>query len=107
MDFDIPEHLEKSILKGLTVHLKGRFQSAVQFRKVIEFQWVMPDTAPAAPTVPAENRTQVVLFAGIAAAVRLLTAGAGCFAGGSTGVSKEDGVFPNSLGGRDLLAFRS
>ena len=49
---EIPEYLDKAILKGLAVQPEDRFQNAQEFLDAIESQQVVevPGTAPAAPT---------------------------------------------------------
>ncbi|MBS6356070.1 serine/threonine protein kinase, partial [Oscillibacter sp.] len=50
---EIPEYLDKAILKGLAVQPEDRFQNAAEFLDAIESQQVVevPGTVPATPTV--------------------------------------------------------
>jgi Leucine-rich repeat (LRR) protein/tRNA A-37 threonylcarbamoyl transferase component Bud32 len=89
LGIDIPEYLDKAILKGLAVQPEDRFQSAAEFLEAIESQRVVevPGAADAAPPAPVKKRGRTVLFAGITAIVVLLAVGVGYFAGGGTGTA--------------------
>ena len=72
---EIPEYLDKAILKGLAVQPEDRFQSAAEFLEAIETQQVVevPGKAPAAPEAPAKKKLPIPLIVGgIAAAVVLI-----------------------------------
>ena len=67
---EIPEYLDKAILKGLAVQPEDRFQSAAEFLEAIESQQVVE--VPASPTAaaqPEKKKIKPALIAGIAAAV--------------------------------------
>ena len=68
---DIPEYLDKAILKGLAVQPEDRFQSAEEFLNAIESQQVVevPQAGSAQPAVPAKKKLSPVLIGGVAAAV--------------------------------------
>ena len=64
---DIPEYLDKAILKGLTVQPEDRFQSAAEFLDAIESQQVVevPVSGGAIPA-PGKKAVKPALMAGIA-----------------------------------------
>ncbi len=79
---DIPEYLDKAILKGLAVQPEDRFQSAAEFLDAIEQQQVVevPVSGGAAAPAPKKKRVKPALIAGIAAAV-VVVLGIGVFLG--------------------------
>ena len=88
---DIPEYLDKAILKGLAVQPEDRFQNAQEFLDAIESQQVVevPGTVPATPTVGGqvdallENvKQRPKFYAAIAAAAVILLLAAGMLSGG-------------------------
>ena len=95
---DIPEYLDKAILKGLAVQPEDRFQSAAEFLDAIEQQQIVevPGSAPAAPTAGgqldafiAKVKQKPKLYGAIAAAavvvlvaLTTLTGGGGSGRGG-------------------------
>ena len=87
---DIPEYLDKAILKGLAVQPEDRFQSAEEFLNAIESQQVVevPQAGSAQPGAPAKKKLSPVLIGGVAAAV-LLVAGIGFLAGRGGNPSQE------------------
>ena len=87
LGIEIPEYLDKAILKGLAVQPEDRFQSAAEFLGAIENRKVVEvsSAAPAAPAAPAKKKGRTLLLAGIAVFVVLLAVGAGYFAGGGAG----------------------
>lgn len=100
LGIEIPEYLDKAILKGLAVQPEDRFQSAAEFLEAIESQRVVevPGAAPAPATaggqldaVIAKVKKKPVFFGGIAAAVLALVIAVGVFSGGRGG---EDGGAP-------------
>ncbi|WP_300138050.1 protein kinase [uncultured Oscillibacter sp.] len=100
---EIPEYLDKAILKGLAVQPEDRFQSAAEFLNAIESQQVVevPGAAPAAPTAGgqldafiAKVKQQPKFFGAIAAAVAVVLVAVGVFTGGGGG---------GGGGGRPLL----
>ena len=79
---DIPEYLDKAILKGLAVQPGDRFQSAAEFLDAIESQQVVEVPVSGVATVPApEKKAKPALIAGIAAAV-VVVLGIGIAIGG-------------------------
>ena len=91
LGIEIPEYLDKAILKGLAVQPEDRFQSAAEFLEAIESQQVVELPAAAtetAPAQPAKKKIKPALIAGIAAAV-VLVAGIGYLAGGGGNASRE------------------
>jgi len=88
---EIPEYLDKAILKGLAVQPEDRFQNAAEFLDAIESQQVVevPGTVPATPTVGGqvdallENvKQRPKFYAAIAAAAVILLLAAGMLSGG-------------------------
>lgn len=95
LGIDIPEYLDKAILKGLAVQPEDRFQSAAEFLEAIESQRVVevPAGRGAAAPAPATAGGQLdalitkvkkkpALFGGIAAAVVAVIAAISVFSGG-------------------------
>ena len=100
---EIPEYLDKAILKGLAVQPEDRFQSAEEFLNAIESRQVVevPGAAPAAPTAGgqldafiAKVKQRPKFFGAIAAAVAVVLVAVGVFTGGGGG---------GGGGGRPLL----
>ena len=91
---EVPEWLDKAILKGLAVQPEDRFQSAAEFLDAVENQ-IAVDVSGAAPAAepaaaPKKKRNPVLLAAAalaVAAAV-----GAGMFLGGGTGGQPQNGA---------------
>ena len=84
---DIPEYLDKAILKGLAVQPEDRFQSAAEFLEAIESRQVVevPGNTPAqSATSPEKKKVKPALIAGIAAAV-VVVLGIGIAIGGGGG----------------------
>lgn len=91
---DIPEWLDKAILKGLAVQPEDRFQSAEEFLSAIENQQVveLPPQPGQAPPAPAKSRIKPAMIGGIAAAAVLaLAIGVGVLGGGGPSGSGETG----------------
>ena len=89
---EIPEYLDKAILKGLAVQPEDRFQNAAEFLEAIENQQVVevpaPGGAAVAPT-PEKKKVKPALIAGIAAAV-VVVLGIGIAIGGGGGETAVD-----------------
>ena len=84
---DIPEWLDKAILKGLAVQPEERFQSAAEFLDAIENQLVVDVPGGEAAVVqPAKKDLKPVLI-GAAAAVMVLVVGLGLFGGRGGGAA--------------------
>lgn len=90
LGIDIPEYLDKAILKGLAVQPEDRFQSAAEFLDAIESQTVVE--VPAGPGQPAAQEDLLATLkkkpkalVGIAAAVLAVVIGLTAFGGGSGG----------------------
>ena len=90
---DIPEYLDKAILKGLAVQPEDRFQSAAEFLDAIESQQVVevPGTVPATPTAGSQLdaliskvKQKPKLYGAIAAAAVVVLVAAGGLSGGSS-----------------------
>lgn len=80
---DIPEYLDKAILKGLAVQPEDRFQSAAEFLDAIESQQVVEvpvSGAAAVAPAPENKKVKPALIAGLAAAV-VVVMGIGIFLG--------------------------
>ena len=88
---DIPEYLDKAILKGLAVQPEDRFQSAAEFLDAIESQQVVevPVSGGAAAPTPEKKTVKPALIAGIAAAVVVVFALGSLF--GDGGKETADG----------------
>ena len=96
---DIPEWLDKAILKGLAVQPEDRFQSAAEFLDAIENQLVVevPAAGQTAPTPQKKSKT--TLIAGVAAAL-VVVVGVGAFlAGRGGGGTSPDSSTPGTGGG--------
>ena len=88
---EIPEYLDKAILKGLAVQPEDRFQNAQEFLDAIESQQVVevPVSGAAAPA-PEKKKVKPALMAGIAAAVVVvLGIGIAIGGGGRTAVNAD------------------
>ena len=96
---DIPEWLDKAILKGLAVQPEDRFQSAAEFLDAIENQLVV-DVPAAGQTAPApQKKPKTALIAGVAAAL-VVVVGVGAFLGGrGGGGTSPDSSTPGTGGG--------
>ena len=83
---DIPEWLDRAILKGLAVQPEDRFQTAAEFLDAIENQLIVevPAAGGAQPAQPERKKPKTALVAGIAAALAVC-AGIGIFVGGRGG----------------------
>ena len=91
---DIPEYLDKAILKGLAVQPEDRFQNAQEFLDAIETQQVVevPRAGTAQPAAPTKKKLSPVLIGGVAAAVIAVAVGFGIAIGGnSSGSGGEKG----------------
>ena len=86
---EIPEYLDKAILKGLAVQPEDRFQSAAEFLDAIERQQVVEVPVPggAAASAPEKKKVKPALIAGIAAAVVVVAVGIGIAIGGGSSIS--------------------
>ena len=94
---DIPEYLDKAILKGLAVQPENRFQSAAEFLEAIESQQVVevPGNTPAqSATSPEKKRVRPALIAGIAAAVVAVLGIGIAIGGGGGGTTPASGGNP-------------
>ena len=85
---DIPEYLDKAILKGLAVQPEDRFQNAQEFLDAIETQQVVevPRAGTAQPAAPTKKKLNPIVIGGVAAAVAVVL-GIGIAIGGSSGSS--------------------
>ena len=88
---DIPEYLDKAILKGLAVQPEDRFQSAAEFLDAIESRQVVevPVSGGAAAPAPEKKKVKPARIAAIAAAA-VVVLGVGIAIGGG-GSSDGDG----------------
>ena len=78
---EVPEWLDKAILKGLAVQPEDRFQSAAEFLDAIENQLVVEVPAAGASVQPVQQKKpKTALIAGVAA-VLVMAIGLGIFAG--------------------------
>ena len=93
---EIPEYLDKAILKGLAVQPEDRFQNAQEFLDAIEQQQVVevPGSAPATPSpVPEKKKVKPALIAAIAVLV-VAAVGFGVAIGGSGSDGESGGGNP-------------
>ena len=95
---DIPEYLDKAILKGLAVQPEDRFQSAEEFLNAIESQQVVevPQAGATQPAASAKKKLNPVLIGGVAAAVAVVL-GIGIAIGGNSGGSGGEAGGGNSI----------
>ncbi len=89
---EVPEWLDKAILKGLAVQPEDRFQSAAEFLDAIENQLVVevPAAGQTAPAQPAKKKLNPLIIGGIAAAI-VVTVGLGAILGGRGGGNGDGG----------------
>jgi len=90
---EIPEYLDKAILKGLAVQPEDRFQSAEEFLNAIESRQVVEvpvSSGGAAASGPEKKTARPALIAGIAAAV-VVAVGIGMALGGGNAASPGGG----------------
>ena len=87
---DIPEYLDKAILKGLAVQPEDRFQNAQEFLDAIETQQVVevPRAGTAQPAAPTKKKLNPVIIGGAAAAVIAVVIGVGVLGGGGNPVTE-------------------
>ena len=96
---EIPEYLDKAILKGLAVQPEDRFQSAAEFLEAIESQQVVEVPASGGAAAPAQTEKKKIkpaLIAGIAAAV-VVVLGIGIAIGGGGGETADGGGGANPV----------
>ena len=98
---DIPEWLDKAILKGLAVQPEDRFQSAAEFLDAIENQLVVdvPAAGQTAPAQPVKKKFNPLVIGGIAAAI-VVAVGLGAVLGGRGGGNGDGG---NGDGGGGIM----
>lgn len=79
---DIPDWLDRAILKGLAVQPEDRFQSAAEFLDAIENQIAVevPGAAPAEPPQPVTKKSKAPIIAAVAALLAVAV-GLGAFFG--------------------------
>ncbi|MEY8233663.1 protein kinase [Oscillospiraceae bacterium 50-16] len=87
---EIPEWLDKAILKGLAIQPEDRFQSAAEFLDAIENQLVVEVPAAGAPAQPVKKKANPLILGGIAAAI-VVAVGLGAILGGSGGGDDNGG----------------
>ena len=89
---EVPEWLDKAILKGLAVQPEDRFQSAAEFLDAIENQLVVdvPAAGQTAPAQPAKKKLNPLMLGGIAAAI-VVVLGLGVVLGGRGGGNGDGG----------------
>ncbi len=87
---EVPEWLDKAILKGLAVQPEDRFQSAAEFLDAIENQLVVEVPTVGVPAQPAKKKLNPLMLGGIAAAV-VVVLGLGMVLGGRGGGGNGDG----------------
>ena len=91
---EVPEWLDKAILKGLAVQPEDRFQSAAEFLDAIENQLVVDVPGLGAAVQPAKKKLNPLMLGGIAAAVvvvlglGMVLGGRGSGGGGGGGIAE-------------------
>ena len=108
---EIPEYLDKAILKGLAVQPEDRFQNAQEFLDAIESQRVVevPVSGATAPA-PEKKKVKPAFIAGVAAAVVVvlgigIAIGGGSSSGGDGGGSIAEALAPKvTIGGQEFSA---
>ena len=94
---EIPEYLDKAILKGLAVQPEDRFQSAAEFLEAIESQQVVEVPISGDASAQTEKKKiKPALIAGIAAAV-VVVLGIGIAIGGGGGETADGGGGANPV----------
>ena len=88
---EVPEWLDKAILKGLAVQPEDRFQSAAEFLDAIENQLVVdvPAAGQTASAQPAKKKLNPLVIGGAAAAI-VVAVGLGVVLGGRGGGGNND-----------------
>lgn len=87
---EVPEWLDRAILKGLAVQPEDRFQSAAEFLDAIENRLVVDVPTVGAPAQPQKKKVNPLMLGGIAAAV-VVVLGLGMVLGGRGGGGNGDG----------------
>lgn len=88
---EIPEYLDKAILKGLAVQPEDRFQSAAEFLDAIESQQIVEvPVSGGAAAHPEKKKVKPALIAGIAALI-VVAVGVGMALGGGGGSGSGGG----------------
>ena len=100
---EIPEWLDKAILKGLAVQPEDRFQSAAEFLDAIENQLVVDVPAAGAPAQPAKKKLNPLMLGGIAAAI-VVVLGLGVVLGGRGGGNGDGGGILEALAPKVTIA---
>lgn len=97
---EVPEWLDKAILKGLAVQPEDRFQSAAEFLDAIENQLVVdvPAAGQTAPAQPVKKKFNPLVIGGIAAAI-VVAVGLGAVLGGRGSGGNGDGGGDGGNGG--------
>ena len=109
---DIPEYLDKAILKGLAVQPEDRFQSAAEFLDAIESRQVVevPVSGAAAAPAPEKKKVKPARIAAIAAAAVVvlgvgIAIGGGGSSGGDGGSSISEALAPKvTIAGQEFSA---
>ena len=105
LGIEIPEYLDKAILKGLAVQPEDRFQSAAEFLEAIERQRVVEVPGQAAqPSAPAKKKPPLPLILGGLAAAVVLVAGIGMAMGGGSGEEKDSGGILEAMAPKVTIA---
>ena len=100
---EIPEWLDKAILKGLAVQPEDRFQSAAEFLDAIENQLVVDVPAAGGPAQPAKKKLNPLMLGGIAAAI-VVVLGLGVVLGGRGGGNGDGGGILEALAPKVTIA---
>ena len=105
LGIEIPEYLDKAILKGLAVQPENRFQSAAEFLEAIERQRVVevPGQAGTSSEIPRKKKRNPMFAAGIVAAL-IAAVGLGMLVGGKNGGSEDLFEETNPLAPKVMIA---
>lgn len=88
---EVPEWLDRAILKGLAVQPEDRFQSAAEFLEAIETQQVVAVPGQRAEAPAAKRKLPLPLLIGGAAALLAVAVGVGAVMGGGGGAGEGGG----------------
>ena len=101
---EVPEWLDKAILKGLAVQPEDRFQSAAEFLEAIENQQLVEVPTPGgAASPPAKKKPKALLIGGIAAAI-VVAVGLGAVLGGGGGGKGDGGGIAEAMAPKVTIA---
>lgn len=101
---EVPEWLDRAILKGLAVQPEDRFQSAAEFLEAIETQQVVAVPGQRAEAPAAKRKLPLPLLIGGAAALLAVAVGVGAVMGGGGGAGEGGGDIAEALAPKVVIA---